>query len=497
MAASGDSGVVIVGGGLGGLAAAVRLAGEGRAVTLLEKNASLGGKANRRQWQGFAFDTGPSLLTLPQVARDLFAASGANLEDYLELVPVRPACRYTFADGTRFDAPGTLDGFREAVRDTFPGDLAGYDRFMRDAARLWKVSAEVFLFRRFTLAGALRVNPLAGLRALPALRPRPLREALEGYFRSPHLVQLFSRYATYNGSDPWRTPATFNVIAYAEMAYGSWHIAGGIYRLVEALATRAHQLGVEIRTGTEVTGLVTDGPAGRVVGVEQAAGGRLAASAVIINADALTAPLTASAPARAMQDKLRARETSTSGFVRLLALQRTFPELACHNVFFSGDYRREFRELFQEPALPREPTVYISAPVKVDPTQAPDGREGWFVLVNVPPLDRYRTDTAEETAYAAFLDERLRALVPGLNAGDVLWSGHYGPSHFAQSYRACQGSLYGPASNGLRAAFFRAPNNPGRAPGLFFCGGSAHPGGGIPLVLTSGRLAAEAALQQS
>jgi len=485
--------VIVLGGGLGGLSAAIHLAHAGREVSLLEKNATLGGKCNVRQWEGFSFDTGPSLLTMPFVVDELFAKVRRRREDYLEFTRVAPACRYFFPEGRIFDAPGTLEGFSEAVARDFPQDVDGFNRFIKYCRDLWEVSGPLFLFNRLEPALIKQIRPKHALAGLAAMRPWTLRQAVEHYFQAPELRQLFSRYATYNGSHAWKTPATFNVISYVEMEFGSWHIQGGIYALVEALAKLAIELGVEIRTETEVTSLRFAGGGKRLSGVELKDGSMLDAEQVVVNADgvaALTGPLFDDhSKAAQWRETWSTREASSSGSVQLLAIDGVCDELICHNIFFNRDYRQEFTDLFETPQPLREPTIYIAAPCKIDATQAPVGKEAWFLLVNAP-------DTASSPDWSADYEAGVRAQLakrlPWFNQQRVLWQQSLPPTFLRDAYGAWRGGIYGPASNDRRSAFLRLGIR-GPVEGVFFAGGSAHPGGGIPLVLTSGRLAAELA----
>lgn len=487
--------VIVIGGGLGGLSAAVHLRAGGRDVLLLEKNDTLGGKCNHIAWEGFHFDTGPSLLTLPFVLEEVFAAAGKKLSDYLEIVRLAPACRYTFADGTSFDAPGDIDTFRAAVAESFPGEVAALDQFLADGKKLWDVSGPMFLFNQFRLSNAFRINPFKALTSLAALRPQTLDQALRKRFKDPRLIQLFSRYATYNGSDPKRCPATFNVIAHAEMAFGSWHCMGGMVAMVNALAKLARDTGVEIRTNTEVAHLNFDSSGNRLTSLSLTGGEDLTASHVVINADALSAlsgDLFARHPdASLYREEAASREASSSGYVILLALDKPVDGLACHNIFFNQNYDHEFRDLFHHPQPLADPTIYVSIPGKVDPSQAPAGKEAWFVLVNAPSLDRFG-DWQDD--YTDFLLNKMQRVIPGFDRRDILWQKALPPTFLKERYHAWHGSIYGPSSNSMRAAFFRVPNR-SKINGIAFAGGSAHPGGGIPLVLTSGRLAAESLLR--
>jgi len=484
--------VLVIGAGIGGLAAAIRLAAAGKSVRLLEKNGHPGGKCDRLVRDGFHFDLGPSVLTLPFLLDELFEAAGRRREDYLEIEPVEPGCSYFFPDGFRFDAPGTMDDFEAAVADAFPAEIEGFRRFRAHIARIWEVSGPAFLFHPPGLA-ALRSIPLAkAVRALPDLLPGRMYGRLRRFFRDPRLIQLFARFATYNGSDPYRTPATFNVVAHAELAFGSWRCRGGMFALPRVLDRLAGETGVERVYDTEVARIRFDRE-GRPTGAETMDGGVHAARAVVCNRDAVAAragSLLAEHPASARwRRRAEKTEASSSGFVLLAALRDRHPELSCHNVFFSDDYPTEFDGLFGQPRPLGNPTIYVSRPAGAEPDLAPPGKEGWFVLVNAPSLRGFRE--WDVGGYAALLLERLGS-VGGLRPDRIEWTHAHGPSYYEQHYGAWHGSLYGASSNPMRQAFLRVPNRTRAAPGLFFAGGSAHPGGGIPLVLLSGRFAAEA-----
>jgi len=482
---------LVVGAGIGGLAAAIRLAAAGRTVRVLEKNPHPGGKCDFLQKDGFHFDLGPSVLTLPFVMDDLFKAAGKRREDYLEIEPVEPGCSYFFADGSRFDAPGTMDDFEKAVAGHFPKDIDGFRRFRSHVERLWEVSGPAFLFHRPGLRALAAIPWLRALRTLPDLLPGRMHDRLKHYFKDPRLIQLFARFATYNGSDPYRTPATFNVVAHAELAFGSWRCIGGMHALPLALDRLAEDCGVDRRYGVSAEEVRFDGKS--PTGVISSDGSFNKANAVVCNLDAVTArtgKLLASHPrSKTWRKKLGKVEASSSGFVLLAALSRRHPELACHNVFFSADYRKEFRELFTDPRPLETPTLYVSRPASAENTLAPEGKEGWFVLVNSPSLQRQ--EDWDEHGYAKRITGMLKDRC-GLSRGEIEWTQFHGPTFYRDRYGAWHGSLYGPSSNPFRQAFLRAANRPHDAPGLFFAGGSSHPGGGIPLVLLSGKIAAEA-----
>ena len=487
--------VIVIGGGLGGLSAAIHLRLAGRDVLLLEQGPRLGGKCNRLSWEGYHFDTGPSLLTMPFVVEGIFKAAGKRLEDYLELRRLDPACRYFFPDWSRFDAPGTLAGWDQAVADQFPGDFEGWKRFRRTNEKLWEVSFPVFLDAPLDGHTPTRVPYGKALGALGALFPRRMDSVLRSHFSDPRLRQIFQRYATYNGSDPARTPSTFNVIHHAEASFGSWHPVGGIYRLVEALERLCRESGVEIRTGVGVDRLEFSSGGKELRAVALADGDRLECDQAVINQDAVRAlagELFREHPrAEAWKNRFNRRETSVSGYVLLVALDRQVEALECHNIFFTQDYDREFREIFEEGRPLSAPTLYLHNPGKVDSSLAPAGKSAWFILVNAPPLDRCPEWPEDyDSQVLELLGSRLRSHGIPFEKEWVVWSESRGPRYFESEYNAWHGSLYGLSSNTLRDAFFRVRNR-GPVAGVAFAGGSAHPGGGIPLVLQSGRFAAK------
>jgi len=501
--------VVVVGAGLGGLAAAARLAALGHAVTVCEQAPTLGGKLGWFTRDGFSFDTGPSLLTWPQVYEDLFAATGAPLSSAVDVVPVDPAAAYRFADGTRLAVPDRDPAALRAALDAAlgPGAGAQWAAFAERAERIWDATQGPFLTS--PLHGARTLASLVARRSGPAalatIAPwSSLRQLGRRYLDDPRLVTLLDRYATYTGSDPRRAPAALAAVPHLEQAHGSWYVRGGLRRLVEAVADRARERGAVLRTDAEVASLVVAGR--RAAGVRLASGEVLDADVVVSDADA-TALYADLLPGRAGRAGARARARlaaatpSLSGFVLLLALRGRTPGLAHHTVLFPADYDAEFDAVFgtgRFAGAPRpvdDPTVYVSAPD--DPQLRPDDdNEAWFVLVNAPrhtPGDpRAGVDWDAPGVAASYADRVLAVMAQrGLDVRDRLrWREVLTPADLARSTRSVGGSIYGSSSNGARAAFLR-PANRSPVPGLFLVGGSAHPGGGIPLVGLSAQIVAE------
>lgn len=488
--------VLIIGAGLGGLAAAIHLAARGERVTVLEQNDSVGGKVNQVSAAGYSFDTGASLLTMRHVLDELFAAAGRRAEDYLRLTPLEPICRYRWPDGVRFDASSDLALTESRVAEISPPDVEGFRRFLADARRKYEVAERTFLSHSLNdLPRLLRPRYARDLAAISSWRT--LDAHVGKYFRSPHLRQLFDRFATYNGSSPYRAPATFALIPYVEFGLGAWYVEGGIYQLPTALARVAAELGVEVVTGAPVEEILIEG--GRARGVKLRGGEVRRARAVVANADAVETyrRLIPSASRRRgfTDDKLARIEPSCSGFVVLAGVARKYPQLAHHNIFFSGDYPAEFRAIFEEMRPAADPTIYVCAASRTDATQAPPGHENLFVLINAPALSPATDWDAEAEPYRDRIIRGLEANgLDGLNRS-IDFEAVLTPRDFAEKYGAFRGALYGGSSNGRWNAFLRPPNKARDIDGLYFAGGATHPGGGIPLVLLSGKMAADLLLR--
>jgi phytoene desaturase len=485
--------VIVVGAGIGGLSAAIHLAAAGMRVLVVEQNPAVGGKMGEVRRDGFRWDTGPSVITMRHVLDDLFAAAGRRLEDYLNLVSVEPLTRYFYPDGVQLDLSRDLPKTLAQIAALSERDVEGYLAFLAYAARLHRITGPVFIYDQPPDWRSLRRVPLGDTLHVDGLRT--MQQAIASYVRSPHLRQLLGRFATYVGANPYQAPATLNVIAHVELNGGVWYPRGGVYRIAQALVRLAEELGVEIQTGVPVERLETRD--GRVRAVLLADGRTIAAGAVIANLDVATVYerlLPPEATQRRRVQRLLTAEPSCSAFILLWGVRGHHPQLAHHNIFFSSDYRREFDAIFRHGVPADEPTVYLAITARTDPDHAPPGHENWFVLVNAPPLGARWDWTQGIDAYREVVQERLArfGLQPQVVAEQVLT-----PLDLQRLSGARRGALYGLSSNSPWTAFRRPHNRAPDVRGLYFAGGTAHPGGGVPMVMLSGRVAARLVLADS
>lgn len=484
--------VIIIGAGIGGLSAAIRLAAAGKRVIVLEQNEQVGGKMSQIEAGGFRWDTGPSVITMRHVFEELFQAAGRRLEDYLTLQPVEPLTRYFYPDGTKLDMTRNWPALAEQITALEPRDVAGYLRFLAYAARLHEITGPVFIYDQPpSWRSFLRVSPLAVGQIDPWFT---LDQVIRRFVRSPQLRQLLGRFATYVGASPYQAPATLGVIAHVELTGGVWYPHGGIYAIAQALLRLATELGVEIRTSQPVAAITVANQ--RATGVRLTDGAEIVAAAVIANVDVATVYERLLPPlptVQQAQERMRTIEPSCSGYVLLLGVEGHHPELAHHNIFFAPDYRREFADIFQRSIPPRDPTVYVAITSKSDPDHAPLGCENWFVLVNAPPLGSSFDWQQEEPAYRKQVFDTLAAFGYPLE-GRLRHLQVLTPVDLARRTGAWRGALYGLSSNQAMNAFRRPHNRCATVHGLYFAGGTTHPGGGVPMVTLSGKVAAELVL---
>jgi 1-hydroxycarotenoid 3,4-desaturase len=484
--------VIVVGSGVGGLSAAVLLGAAGLRVLLLEGANHWGGKAGVQLIDGVEVDTGPSVLTLPETFEPIFQAAGTCLKDELELVRPSPSFRYRFSSGPVVDVfvekERTLQSVQDSLGTTARKEL---ERYLERAAEIWEAAAPHFVWSAAPEWTGLLTGGWSRLRAVTRIDPlRTLQESIDATVRTPQLRMILQRYATYNGSDARRAPATLGCIAHVELSLGGFGVAGGMHELVRALVRAAERVGVQMVQGQWVSELSWE--KGRVTGVRTADGKVHQARAVVFNGEAAAlaeglVPTGAPAPAPAET------ELSMSAYNAIYQAKRRVGAegRVAHEVIFPADYLQEFSALFDRGTFPEQPTLYLCAQELCHRRAGWEHHEPLFVMANAPAL-RASVKAQSAEAFSAVVEQRL--LQQGLLDAEDRVVFQRTPEDLARRFPSSRGALYGAASNGPMAAFRRPSNTAKRLPGLYLASGSAHPGGGLPMVAASGRQAASAVL---
>jgi len=482
---------LVVGAGLGGLAAAVHLRLAGLDVTLLEGRDAPGGKVRQLRDRGFVFDLGPTILTMPAVLDALFAAAGRERREHLELLALEPHYRAHFPDGLVFEMSRSLPDVLRQVRAISPADEPGWRRVLADAERIYGLVERHVLDRLFhswrDLADPRLLWAGIGMDALTSLETRIARR-----LRDPRLRQLMTYQSLYVGASPAEVPATYALIAHLERAFGVWFPRGGMHAIATAVAALASDLGVELRYDTPVAEIVVEH--GRARGVRTADGAWHAADVVVSNADLhhTYGTLLAGVPRRHLDAAALARlEPSSSAFILALGVARTWPGIPHHTIVFSDDFARDVQELFVARRPLTQPSFYVCAPSVTDPALAPPGGTALYVLAPAP----YLTGDVDWDALAPAYAERLVARLAGAGfagARDAIVVRHVvTPADFARDYHCHRGSIFGLSARFDQTAFRRPAPRSRDVRGLYCVGGSVQPGGGVPMVLLGGRLVAE------
>lgn len=478
--------VVVIGAGLGGLSAAIALASEGFAVDLIEKNDKVGGKLNILQKEGFTFDLGPSILTMPHVFEALFTRVGKSMADYVAIEKVEPHWRNFFEDGTVIDLSEDPDYQRHEFDKLGPHTYDEFRRFMAYSQKLTRETEAGYFAEG--LDGFWDLVKFYGpLRSLNFDVFRTMDQGVRRFISHPKLVEIMDYFIKYVGSSPYDAPALMNLLPYIQYEYGLWYVKGGMYGMAQAMERLALELGVTIRLNSEVAGIEQQNT--RATGVRLQQGDVLPADIVVSNMEVIPAMQKLLNSSAAELQKMQRFEPSCSGLVLHLGVNRLYPQLAHHNFFYSDQPRKHFDAVFKSHELSEDPTIYLVAPCKTDPQQAPAGCEIIKILPHIPHLDPEKPLSADD--YWA-LRERVLAKLERMGLTDlrrhIVTEEYWTPSDIEARYYSNQGSIYGVVADRNKNLGFKAPQRSSQLSNLYFVGGSVNPGGGMPMVTLSGQL---------
>ena len=473
---------IVVGAGIAGIATAIRLAQKGYAVEVHEKNEVAGGKLYLIEKNGYRFDAGPSLFTQPANIEELFALTGEDISPFFQYEKVDIACRYFFENGKIVNAYTDAQAFAGEMEEVLGEPARNVLQYLKDAEQVYEKVGKIFLNHSLHKSSTWLHPRVIG--AMKTVRWRYLFNTLDGFnrkaFQTEEAVQLFNRYATYNGSNPYSAPGMLSLIPHLEQNQGTFYPKGGMISIPQALIALAKKQGVQFVLNSRVEKIIKEG--NRVVGIE-ANGAFLPAQIVVSNVDAYYTYLHLLSDEQGAKRILR-NERSSSALIFYWGMKESFPSLHLHNIFFSQQYRAEFDHLFRHKKFYHDPTVYVNITSKMEAGQAPEGGENWFVMVNAPAVAEADWDQEVALLRKNVISKLSRIMGRDIAAAiaveEVITPS--GIQHRTDSY---MGSLYGTSSNSKWAAFLRHPNWRDALKGLYFTGGSVHPGGGIPLCLKS------------
>ncbi|MCJ8163835.1 phytoene desaturase family protein [Pontibacter sp. E15-1] len=475
----------IVGAGIGGIAAAIRLALKGYLVTVYEANDSFGGKM-QEFWLGkYRFDAGPSLFTLPHLVDELFEMAGRKPQAYFTYTRLNPITHYFWPDGSQLKAYADPEDFAREAAQKLGVPEHDVREVLASSKRLYNGTADTFLHKSLHKTGTyLSADILKALGCLSDLGlGTTMHKANAKKFTDPRFVQLLDRFATYNGSDPYQAPGTLNIIPHLEHNIGAFYPKGGMYAIAASLVKLAEELGVEFRYTEAVEQIVA--LAGKVMSVKTKHG-NYNADVVVSNMDVVPT-YRKLLPDHPAPEKTLAQPRSSSALIFYWGISKQFRQLHLHNIFFSEDYKAEFEHIFRHKTISPDPTVYVNVTSKQEAADAPPGCENWFVMVNVPHnqgQDWRQLIAATRASVLKKLSRMLQTdIEPLIEQEQVL-----DPLQIERHTSSFAGALYGSSSNNMMAAFLRHPNFSTQIEGLYFCGGSVHPGGGVPLCLLSARI---------
>lgn len=477
----------VIGAGIAGIATAIRLQTQGFQVMVFETNTYPGGKLSAFEQQGYRFDAGPSLFTMPHLVDELFTLAGRHPKDYFEYIRLPVVCEYFYEDGLHLTAYSEPEKFAEEIASKTRDNKESIIDFLQDSQVKYEITADVFLHRSLhKLSTYFNPHAIKGYLNFGKLDAfRTMNQANETRFKDPHTVQLFNRYATYNGSDPYQTPATMNIIPHLEYNIGAYFPKQGMYGITQSLVKLAEEVGVRFQYQSRVEQIMVENE--RITGLK-VNGTIYPFDTIVSNMDVVNT-YHKLLPDVNQPKRILSQPKSSSALIFYWGIKQSFPQLDLHNIFFSNDYKKEFTCLFQEKTISDDPTVYVNISSKYKPDDAPPDCENWFVMINVPNNSDQDWDLLIQQARQNIirkLNRMLRTDIAALIESESVLD----PRTIESRTSSWQGALYGNSSNNRYAAFLRHANFSSSIKNLYFCGGSVHPGGGIPLCLLSAKITA-------
>lgn len=474
-----------IGSGIAGIASAIRLSKKGYEVTVFEANEYAGGKIHAQNSDGYRFDMGPSLFTMPHLVDELFELVDEDPRDHFNYQQKNVVCNYFWNDGTRFSVAADENKFIESAANTFNVSQERLKKYLHSNRKKYDLTADIFLNKSLHKWGTyLSLNTLKSLlQAYKLNLSSTLNSVNESYFNSPHLIQLFNRYATYNGSSPFKTPGIMSLIPHLEMHYGTFYPEGGMHSISQSLFKLAQSQGVKFHFDEKVESITIENSSATGIKTEK---GNYEADIIVSNMD-IFSTYKKLLPEIHHPQKILNQERSSSALIFYWGIKKKFPELDLHNIFFSEDYKNEFNHLFDKKTLSDDVTVYVNITSKEDENDAPEGCENWFVMINAPgnfgqDWEKLKKEARENIILK--LNQALGVDVESLIETEMVLE----PITIEERTSSHRGSLYGTSSNSKFSAFLRHANFSSDYKGLYFCGGSVHPGGGIPLCLLSAKI---------
>ena len=473
---------IVIGAGIAGLAVALRLRRKGAHVLVLEKNAKVGGKMNEYESQGFRWDSGPSLFTLPHLVDELYALYQKNPENYYTYSKEEEACRYFFEDATEITFYTNWERLRDEVQTKLKLNPRALELYLERSAKKYETVGSMFLEHSIHKLNQLPFGQL--VRQAPQFAGANLWTSLHKHnkrnLKHPKLVQIFDRYATYNGSNPYKASGVLSMIPHLEQNIGTFFPKKGMRSIVEGLYELAKEAGVEFEMETSVTSCTTT-----ATGYKVEAAQTYESKRVICAIDCVTFYKNIFKN-QALLKRYQKQERSSSALIFYWGVQKQFPKLGLHNIFFSEDYRQEFAQIFDQKKVPIDGTIYVHISAKVNAADAPEGGENWFVMLNTPAGATIDDALQQKikTALLKRLERRLGTSIADHIVTERVWT----PKGIDADTGSYMGALYGASSNSKLAALTRHPNFLKQYKGLYFCGGTVHPGGGIPLALQSAKI---------